>query len=136
VPRFQPSTTTSPCRASSAAITRPRGSRERISGTAMVPRMTLAAPRSSQRTAAATSRMPPPTRQANRATSRSTSAALLPPVRIAASRSITAISPATLKRSAMGSGSPASIAFSAPPTSWTVWPPWRSIEGTITTAGP
>ena len=40
-PCCQPSTTTSPCRASRAAITRSRGSRERISGLAAVPRMTL-----------------------------------------------------------------------------------------------
>ena len=40
------------------------------------------------------------------------------------------------EREALGDrpGSPASIAFSAPPTSWTVWPPWRSMLGTITAA--
>ena len=51
----------------------------------------------------ATSRMPPPTRQAKRASSGSIRAALLP-VRMAASRSMTAISPAIAKRSAMGIG--------------------------------
>ena len=47
--------------------------------------------------------MPPPTRQANRGSRPSISAALLP-VRMAASRSITAISPARANRSAIGHG--------------------------------
>ncbi len=47
--------------------------------------------------------MPPPTRQAKRGSSPSISAALLP-LRMAASRSITAISPASENRSAIGAG--------------------------------
>ena len=130
----QPSTTTSPWRASSAAITRSRGSARSTSGRAAVPSTTLWAPRSSQEIAPAASRMPPPTRHRARSISSSMTAAF-EPCPSAASRSTTAISPTWPKRRASGRGSPASSALVSPPISWTAWPPCRSIEGTIM-AGP
>ena len=103
----QPSTTTSPSRASSAAMTRSRGSCESTSGVAAVPMITLAAPSWSHRCAVATSRIPPPTRHRARLSSSRMMSALLP-LPIAASRSITAISPSGANRRASTRGSPAS----------------------------
>ena len=129
----QPSTTTSPCRASSAAITRSRGSSRSTSARAAVPSTTLHAPRSSHAIALATSRMPPPTRH-GASSIRSSITRAFEPLPSAASRSTTAISPTRPKKLASGRGSPASSALAAPPTSWTAWPASRSIEGTIIAA--
>ncbi len=116
-------------------MSRSFGSFFRNSGVAAVPMMIFAAPLSSQYSAVPWSRMPPPTRQRAVAISSSMTARLFPVPR-AASRSMTATSPATAKRRAMGRGSPASIFSVSPPTSWTALPPRRSMEGMITSGLP
>ena len=128
VPSVQPLTTTSPFLASNAAIIRSRGSLERRSGSAAVPMITRLAPASSHMTAASRSLIPPPTRQGKRRTSSLIMPSLFP-CPSAASRSMTASSPATEKRSATGIGSPASMASFFPPISCTALPPIMSIEG-------
>mmetsp|Transcript_30648 Transcript_30648/g.100055 ORF Transcript_30648/g.100055 Transcript_30648/m.100055 type:complete len:254 (-) Transcript_30648:356-1117(-) len=126
-----PSTTTSPCRASSATTTRSRGSCRSTSGRAAVPSTTLAAPAWSQSRALSALRMPPPTRQGAILTSFLISSSLEPRPS-AASKSTTAISPTRLNLCANGTGSPASTlsASMSPPTSCTAWPPRMSIDGT------
>ena len=133
VSRRQPSTTTWPRSASTAAITRSRGRAPHSSGLAAVPMTTFAAPASSQARAASRSRIPPPTRQgARRTISRTRSA--FDPRPSAASRSTTATSPATANCSRRASGSPPSSTNSRPRRSCTARPLITSILGTIIAA--
>lgn len=113
----------------------------------------LDAPAFNQNKAVSTSRIPPPTRQSASLTSFNINS-LLEPFPRAASRSTTAISPATRNWRAIGTGSPnyklilrpwvAMIKLqlsrlpastfcwpASPPTSWTVVPFSKSIEGMI-----
>ena len=134
----QPRVTISPFSASMATMTRSRPmvrqsfSRNvkstESSWNARVPTITLTAPRDMASRAASMVRMPPPTRQgAMRQISRIRFR--LSPFSMAASRSMTEISPKREKDSAKARGSSRSRTLARPETSWTALPSLRSIEG-------
>ena len=125
-----PSTTTWPCSASTAAITRSRGRAPQNSGVAAVPIMIRAAPASSHARAVSKSRMPPPTRHDARLTISRIKLAF-EPLPSAASRSTTATSPATANCSSVAMGSPPSSTNSRPRRSCTARPCIRSMLGMI-----
>ena len=85
--------------------------------------------------AVSASRMPPPTRQGAMSNRSRMVCRLLPQPR-AASRSTTAISPTRANRSAIGRGSPASMARVSPWMSCTAFWFWRSILGKIMSSCP
>ncbi len=129
----QPSTTTSPPSASTAAITRSRGRWAHNSALAAVPRTIFAAPASSHARAASRERMPPPTRHGARRTISRIRSAFEPSPR-AASRSTTATSPTTANSSRRASGSPPSSISSRPCRSCTARPLITSMLATIIAA--
>ena len=134
----QPSTTTLPPRPSTAAIRRSgpiRSLRRSAKSRSTIPsrkradpRITFDAPSARVASARSRLRMPPPTRQGSTPQMCATSPGLSP-APFAASRSISCTFGRPLNRVTHASMSSVSMASRSPWTSWTILPPWRSIEG-------